>query len=195
MIVNRNLMITQSEQHVGGTLEPQETLSFEDIACLLRTSSENEKMLFSEDSPSSDHMIPRNVDVLCGKDREAYAHVGNKRFRVMISWYRNKYQNAKSREEKTRINKEIVSTIRECGGRFLKKDCNTNIWYDVGDEYAHDKVSHALRNTRDPKKKCKKKKQKVPNQPLTPEEDHAFQTLLETQQRIYLGSLSGEREF
>jgi hypothetical protein len=143
-------------------------------------------MLFSEDSPSYDDMIPSNVDVLCGRDREAHGHVGNKRFRVMISWYRDNYQNAKSRDEKTRITNEIVSSVRECRGRFLKKDENTNIWYDVGDEYAHEKVSHALRSAKDPEKnKCQRKKQKVTHQPPSPEQNHAFQTLLEKQQRIF----------
>jgi RNase P protein component len=179
---------------IRGTLEPQETLSFEDIACLLRTSSENEKMVFSEDSPSSDDMIPSNVDVLCGRDREAHVHVGNKKFRVMISWYRDKYQNAKCRHEKTRITKEIVSSIHECGGRFLKKDENTEIWYDVGDEYAHEKVSHALRSAKDPEKKIRPiRKPKVPNQPPTPEENHAFQTLLENQKRIFRSLLEEDK--
>jgi hypothetical protein len=165
------------------TLEPQETLSFEDIACLLRTNSE--KMFFSEDLPSYDDMIPTNADVLCGRDREAHGNVGNRKFRVMISWYRNKYQNAKSRDEKTRVTNEIVASIRACGGRFLKKDENTNIWHDVSDEYAHEKVSHALRSAKDPEKKCQRKKQKVTHQPPTPEENHTFQTLLENQQRIF----------
>ena len=184
---------------VGCTLEPQESLSFEDVACLqaclLRTSSENEKMLFSENSPSSDDMIPRSVDILCGKGREAHVHTGNKRFRVIISQYRKDYQNARCRDQKTRITKEIVSSIRECGGRFLKKDQNTDIWYDVGDEYAHEKVSHALRSARDPTKKIPKiRNPKVAqHQPPTPEENHAFWTLVENQKRIFRSLLEQDK--
>jgi hypothetical protein len=181
---------------IGGTVEPHETLSDEDIACLLRTStsSENEKMLFSEDSPFSDDMIPNNADVLCGRDRHAHKHAGNKKFRVLISWHRDKYQNARCRDEKTRITKEIVSSIHECGGRFLKKDENTEIWYDVGDDYAHEKVSHALRSSKDTKKKIRPlKPHKVTHQPPTPEENHVFQTLLETQKRIFRSLLEEDK--
>ena len=55
---------------------------------------------------SEDYMIPSTFDVLYGKGRDALAHVGNKIFRMIISWYRDEYQNAKHRDEKTRISKE-----------------------------------------------------------------------------------------
>jgi hypothetical protein len=93
-------------------------------------------------------MIPSTFDVLCGERSDALAHVGNKIFRMIISWYSDEYQNAQHREEKRRITKEIISLIQESGGNFLKMDENKNKWCVVGDEYAREKVSHALRVTK-----------------------------------------------
>ena len=68
------------------------------------------------------------------------------------------------------------------------------MWHEVSDDYAHEKVSHALRGVKDPKKKCQQKKGKAKNQPpTTPEEDNAFRTLLAKQQRIF-GELLEESE-
>lgn len=170
---------------LSGTLEDQETLSFEDdIACLLRGGSR--KVRYSEVSPAyDDDSVPSNIDILCGRDKESYGHAGNRRFRAIISTYRDEYQNAKSRDNKTRITDEIVASIRNCRGRFLRKDEKTNMWYDVGDAYAHEKVSHALRSAKDPEKKCQRIKQKVKLQLPTANENPAFHTLLEQQQHIF----------
>jgi hypothetical protein len=175
--------VPRTTRPVGSTLEAQETLSFEDIACLLRGGSGTAP--YSEFSPSYDDTVPSHIDILCGRDKESYRHAGNRRFRAIISKYRDEYQNAKSRDDKTRITDEIVASIRECRERFLRKDKNTNMWYDVGDVYAHEKVSHALRSAKDPERTCKRKKQNVKHQLPTAEENHAFQTLLEQQQHIF----------
>jgi hypothetical protein len=170
---------------VGLTVETrQETLSYEDFAaifCLDSTETPSPEV-----SPSSsDDIFPQEMDVLCGRHREAYRHFGNRRFRAVISLHCGSYQNTKTRDVKTSIKKEIVGSIREYGGRFLKKDKQTDMWHEVGDDYAHDKVSHALRSANDPEKKCRQKKKKAKNQPPTPEEDNAFQTLHANQQRIF----------
>jgi hypothetical protein len=169
---------------VGITLEArQETLSYQDVADILHLGSA--KTPYPKVSPSSsDDIVPQKTDVVCGRDKEAYGHVGNRRFRVLISLHRDNYQNAKTRDTKTNITKEIVASIRECGGRFLRKDEQTDMWYVVGYDYAHEKVSHALRSAKDPERKCKKK-QKAKDQPPTREEHNAFQTLLLQQQKIF----------
>lgn len=55
-------------------------------------------------------------------------------------------------------------------GRFLLYDPKTKLWYDVGDEYAREKLSHSLRSRPNeqrrskpkPRKKCVRKNQYSP---------------------------------
>jgi hypothetical protein len=98
---------------------------------------------------------------------------------------RERYQSCSSREAKTRITDEIIKEIRKCGGRFLKLNEDTNTYEDVGDEYAHEKVSHALRSAKDPKKKAPRKKRKIVRKPPTPQENKTFEFLYTEQQRIF----------
>lgn len=99
--------------------------------------------------------------------------------------YRLEYQSAPSREQKTKITCKIVNMIRECGGRFLKQDESSGEWKDVGDHYAREKVSHALRSAKDPNRPKTKKQREVKKYVPTPEEDALFEATLADQQRIF----------
>lgn len=125
------------------------------------------------------------TDVLCGRDKTSHAHIGNKRFRHIVMLHREEYQSAPSRELKTNITCKIVSMVKECGGRFLKQDEKTGEWTDVGEHYAREKVSHALRSAKDPKRPKTKKRREVKKYVPTPEEDSLFEATLADQQRIF----------
>eukprot|EP00980_Cylindrotheca_fusiformis_P031203 scaffold25978_cov122-Cylindrotheca_fusiformis.AAC.1 len=56
------------------------------------------------------------ADVICGRDKLSHTHVGNKRFRKIIEMNRVSYQNATSRDEKTRITCQVVDVIRSSNG-------------------------------------------------------------------------------
>jgi hypothetical protein len=127
------------------------------------------------------------ADVLCGRDKLSHAHCGNKRFRHIIEMNREAYQTAPTRERKTNITGQIVSMVRECGGRFLKVDDATGEWVDVGDTYAREKVSHALRSAKDPNRPRIKKRREVRRHVPSPEEDALFEETLRDQQRIFQG--------
>jgi len=139
-----------------------------------------------------DESKPCPYDVVCGRDKFSHAHVGNKRFRSLIEMYRERYQTAPSRDDKTRITCKIVAMIRAFrpGGRFLKLDPETKEWYDVGDEYAREKVSHALRSAKDPALRKPRRKRKPSTAPRkkpvhSPVANRVFQQLLSDQQRIF----------
>mmetsp|Transcript_27998 Transcript_27998/g.68164 ORF Transcript_27998/g.68164 Transcript_27998/m.68164 type:complete len:216 (-) Transcript_27998:43-690(-) len=125
------------------------------------------------------------ADVLCGRDKVSHAHVGNKRFRQIIEKNREEYQTAPSRDAKTTITCRIVAMIRDSGGRFLKQNAKTNEWEDVGDGYAREKVSHALRSAKDPNRPRIKKPRKVTKHVPTPDEDAQFETVLCDQRKIF----------
>ena len=171
-------------------LESQQTLTFEDIAPLFRlTSSSFGKMHFptEETTPNEKdgEIVPGMLDILCGRDKVSYGHVGNRRFRVIVAMNRERYQSCSSRDAKTRITEEIIKNIRECGGKFLKLNETTNTYEDVGDEYAHEKVSHALRSAKDPKKMAPRKKRTIVRKLPTPRENKAIEFLYTEQQRIF----------
>ena len=127
----------------------------------------------------------QSVDVLCGRDKMSHAHSGNKRFRQIIERHREGYQTASCREQKTSITCQIVKMIRDCEGRFLKRDDETGEWSDVGDDYAREKVSHALRSAKDPNRPKIKKPRVVPKFVPSPEQEALFRATLRDQQRIF----------
>jgi hypothetical protein len=118
-------------------------------------------------------------DVLFGRDKSAHHHPGNKRFRSIVQAYRETYQNATRRGEKNRITNDIIGLVRDHGGRFLRKydetlatdtprrvgDC---CWVEVKDSAViYEKVSHALRSAKEPKRVCCAGEKVIP-QSMTP---------------------------
>jgi hypothetical protein len=134
------------------------------------------------------------TDVLCGRDKLSYAHVGNKRFRHIIAMNREAYQTAApSRAEKTSITSETIAMIRASGGRFLKLDEITGEFQELGEYYIHEKVSHALRSAQDPNRRRLKKRREVQKYIPTSEEDALFQETWREQQRIFQSLVSQAR--
>jgi hypothetical protein len=136
----------------------------------------------------------QSVDVLCGRDKMSHAHSGNKRFRQIIERHRESYQTASCREKKTSITCQIVKMIRDCEGRFLKRDDETGEWSDVGDDYAREKVSHALRSAKDPNRPKIKKTRVVPKFVPSPEQEAIFRATLRDQQRIFQSLVEKENQ-
>lgn len=92
---------------------------------------------------------PGNYDVICGRGKIPMNHIGNKRFKVVIDNYYERYAKASTKFEKTLVVSEIVDTIRENSGAggFVKFcEVGGGYWYEVGDQMAREKVSQALRN-------------------------------------------------
>ena len=99
--------------------------------------------------------MPNRNDVLCGRGTGFINHVGNRRYRSLISDCLPKY-NSSNKEQKTRIAEEIVQIIYEAGGQFLKKidtkqkgGSGAVSWIPVTDRTTLvRKVSHTFRNIR-----------------------------------------------
>ena len=143
----------------------------------------------TDDSRVSFHAVTedgssvRSEDVLCGRDRLIHAHPGNRRFRHLVTMYRERYQSAKHREEKTKMTTKIVETVKSYGGCFLKQEGGS--WHEVDQAYAHEKVSHALRSAKDPNRVKPKRTRNVPIKPPSAEEDRYFHILVADQHIIY----------
>lgn len=87
--------------------------------------------------------MPDKFDVLCGQSRICASHTGNTRFQVVLDIYAPRYDAATSKQEKMTMTKEIVASIQQAGGRFMKY--RDGQWEEISDVTARDKTSHALR--------------------------------------------------
>jgi hypothetical protein len=89
---------------------------------------------------------PQDFDILLGRGKTSFNHVGNRRFRVFIGLHLRRYMDAQSRMEKTLVVNSVVEAIQEAGGRFLKQDGRSLKWFQVNAKMAREKVGHALRD-------------------------------------------------
>lgn len=83
-------------------------------------------------------------DVLLGRGGGTNNQLGNQRFRTLVQQFQPTYLLSK-RKDKPLIARSVVLIVRKRGGRFLRKDEDTAMLYEVGDEKAEAKTSQALR--------------------------------------------------
>merc|ERR1712232_170184 len=110
------------------------------------------QQLASVPSGGEQHYLRENIrkvhanDVLCGRGGVANQHVGNIAWRMMVAENQHAYL-ILSRREKTKMSTRIVNEIRnqDPPGRFLKRNADTGLWFDIGDKEARKKTSQALR--------------------------------------------------
>jgi hypothetical protein len=83
-------------------------------------------------------------DVICGRHKEAFNNIGNRRFRVTVSLNKDRYTGAPSRKEKTGVIKCIVGVVKSNGGRFLQRV--DGAWVELDEKKSLAKVGHAIRD-------------------------------------------------
>jgi|Transcript_15021 hypothetical protein len=96
-----------------------------------------------------EHLQPkrkRNLNILCGRSKLSHHNEGNKWFRSLIAKYREPYQAAQSRLEKTRITVWIMNSIIGQGGKFLILDDTSQEWGEADEDQIKSKISHSLRS-------------------------------------------------
>lgn len=123
-------------------------------------------------------------DVLMGRGAPAIDNEGNVRMRRLIATRKPEYLAASKRQEKDQIARQVVTTIKSQGGRFLKKveepeQCHTlgieegtDTWMAVDEETVLTKVKQALRDrsTEDEDPRPRRRK-RVKRGNLVPEDD------------------------
>lgn len=101
----------------------------------------------SSPRPTTDIAVPHPHDVLCGRGGSANRHVGNANFRSLVSSNRAMYVRLTKRQ-KMQVARSIVDAIvsgQAPGGRFLQRDVETGLWFDIGRPRSLEKTSQALR--------------------------------------------------
>ncbi|CAB9506256.1 Nitrilase family, member 2 [Seminavis robusta] len=114
-------------------------------------------------SKTNKRVDPAAHDVLCGRGAGITKHPGNKRWRELIRNNQEKYTSL-PRNQRPLIAEQIVKAVRSLNppGRFLSKDVNTQLWYEIGDAKAAEKTAQAIRDS-----KKLGKDQSPPSTPVT----------------------------
>jgi hypothetical protein len=91
--------------------------------------------------------MPRENDVLMGRGGKNNQHLGNENLRNLARDRSEAYRKA-TKKGKSDLSRELVVLMRALDppGRFLRKDPETSMWEDVGDEIAREKASQVLRD-------------------------------------------------
>ena len=84
-------------------------------------------------------------DILCGRYKYAYNHIGNKRFRTLIDSYLDRYLQAYSRKrDRMELIRLIVRQLEEIGARFLRP-INHKQWNPDGENYVEELKDSEIR--------------------------------------------------
>lgn len=92
--------------------------------------------------------LPGPNDVLMGRGKKCYQHIGNVKFRDIVALKLDEYSLAKTKQDKSTILATVMAEIRNksCNGGFLKNDPVTGLWFQVGEGLAREKTSQAFRD-------------------------------------------------
>jgi len=93
-----------------------------------------------------DDFQPASYHVLCGRGKECFESVGNRRFRLIVQMNLERYSQSRSKSDKSHIVGEIVDIIRESGGGFVAKDKKSGRWIEISDAMAREKVGALFRD-------------------------------------------------
>jgi hypothetical protein len=109
-----------------------------------RTSTPGPSASSSKKSQLPAEFQPSSYSVVCGRGKDSFNHVGNRRFRALVTMFIERYSQAGSKVAKSAIVSEIIDVIRRAGGNFCK--LQRGAWFEVGDHQAREKVGALLRD-------------------------------------------------
>jgi hypothetical protein len=106
---------------------------------------------------NQDRILPEDVgdyDVLCGRDKSVFNHVGNRRFRVSLALWIPRYEEAETKSQKAAIIGALCNMLQnEARVRFLKRqeeegqDGDKIVYYvKLNSTQTKKKVGHAIRD-------------------------------------------------
>jgi hypothetical protein len=88
--------------------------------------------------------IPNNYCVLCGKGKEYFDFVGNRRFRTIVGMNLDRYNRTNDKVGKSTIVSEILRTVHSAGGIFCRFE--QGVWCQVSEGTAREKVGALFRD-------------------------------------------------
>jgi hypothetical protein len=109
-----------------------------------------EEQITPSDETNNDDCIavPRPIDVLMGREKLAFTHVGNSHYHYLINEYQERYDACETKIEKTIIASALAMQIKESGGRFLLRKKGETTWSEAAESVVSEKVTNAFRGRR-----------------------------------------------
>ena len=95
------------------------------------TTKKTKTTAYDKRKRSTDIAKPRSNDILCGRGGSSNRHLGNIHFRELVAANKQIYIGL-TKKQKMLVARKIVDAIRKTGGRFLAKDLDTGLFYDIG---------------------------------------------------------------
>jgi hypothetical protein len=89
---------------------------------------------------------PCTNDILCGRGGSSNRHLGNIHFRELVAANKSIYVGL-TKKQKMLVARKIVDAIHNTNGRFLSKDLDTGLFYDIGLPRSLEKTSQGKENT------------------------------------------------
>ena len=87
-------------------------------------------------------------DIIMGRHKLAFNHIGNRRFRALVTDSLPKYFQFPRRDQRSRLIQEIIQLVESSGGQFLKFNPTMGgRWVELDATEKRNKVGHALRDT------------------------------------------------
>jgi len=101
-----------------------------------------------QQSQLPDSSKPGPNDVVCARGKGFWDHKGNQKYRVLIAKSTKKYALTTNKLAKSLIVSEIIEAVHASGGKFVKKldTSGEEIWTEVSEILAREKVSQSLRD-------------------------------------------------
>jgi len=90
---------------------------------------------------------PRAQDIIFGRGKYQRNHSGNKKLREYLESQLKRYDGA-DRCQKTDMTRKIVHDIHSNGGIFLKFRPDWQMWCEVSNKEAREKIAHMMRDVR-----------------------------------------------
>jgi len=148
----RNSKVKTSKESMGNLkVDPSKRILID-----IETSNSNKKQRIITGHPKNEkHKVNKNQkyivkphehDILCGRGNFANYHNGNSHFRELVKSYKIDYVSC-AKPQKKEFSQLIYNKIRnhDPPGRFLKYEPTLNIWTDIGEKRALEKIKQALR--------------------------------------------------
>lgn len=86
-----------------------------------------------------------HYDVLCGRSKEAFNNIGNRRFRITVSLFLKPYIASPTRLDKTIVIRDLTALMKSTGGRFYIRGYGGRL-VELTERQIHEKCGHALRD-------------------------------------------------
>jgi hypothetical protein len=130
-----------TEERISANPNPkQETFSSSNVCCCNKNKHDEKRMTILPHT-----FTPGNFDVICARGIQARNHMGNRLFRRKIKESAKVYGKADSKVLKSLVVSTVINWIRKLSpdGGFVKQV--NGVWYEVGEDYAREKIGQGLR--------------------------------------------------